>query len=473
MGSSIKRAAFTLLFTSIGTHAATPADIEERLDQLAKQNESLKERVAQLEEAGPSPADKKPAKSEQGIVHTNHSYSYDILDPTTNITRRQELILSQKKESGIGSNALYLSGAVTPIADYQKSNTESKFGYLMRHPTENNQRTKTVSEAVIHSAQIALTATVGDWVTTYVEILYDPQQSFGSGTLTDLNRNQVQVRRGYVLLGDLEATPVYASLGKMDVPFGLMDTVNPFTASTVWHAFGGLAYGLNTGIKTDSFSLRLMGIQGGAQFRAANVPVDNSNVPSKLNNYAADISYTFPLGESSHWLIGSSYIKGSPYCQGFPVVHFEACEEENGAYDIYTQLHIGNWEVQGEYAKTQDEWPGTFNPTIPEFDASKVTSWDLGTRYTTALGGKKSQFSLEFSRFVAGPDGAEWEKQDQWVLGFASFVTPSAKLFVEAIRTEGYAPLNFISGGNLGPGATHSVADAHSNILMIGANVAY
>lgn len=114
----------------------------------------------------------------------------------------------------------------------------------MRHPTAGNQRTKDVSEAALHSAQLALTANLGDWITGYVELLYDPHQSFGQGTLTALTRNQVQVRRGYVILGNLNESPFYASLGKMAIPFGLTDTVNPFTASTVWHAFGGLAYGL-------------------------------------------------------------------------------------------------------------------------------------------------------------------------------------------------------------------------------------
>ena len=57
--------------------------------------------------------------------------------------------------------------------------------------------------------------------------------------------------------------------------------------------------------------------------------------------------------------------------------------------------------------------------------------------------------SAEFSRFVAGPDGAPWERQDQIVLGTAWVVRPSAKLFAEYIRIDGFAPLNFISGGSV------------------------
>jgi hypothetical protein len=55
-------------------------------------------------------------------------------------------------------------------------------------------------------------------------------------------------------------------------------------------------------------------------------------------------------------------------------------------------------------------------------------------------------------------------------------VTRSAKLFGEYIRTDGYAPLNFISGGggpNVSAGDTHSDNDARSNVVVVGVNVAF
>ena len=216
-----------------------------------------------------------------------------------------------------------------------------------------------------------------------------------------------------------------------------------------------------------------MGIQGGSQFRAANTAVDESNVPSKLNNYAFDVNYTVGVTDTTSLLLGSSYLHGSPYCQEFPVTHFSACDKRNSAWDAYAQLNGSNWMLQAEYAETSDEWPGTFNPTIPQYSASDVNSWDLGGRYTTDIDGYRVDWSLDFSRFVAGPSGSPWEKQDQIVLGVAGYITPSVKLFGELIRTEGYAPLNFISGGNLGAGVTHSDDKATSNILMLGANVAF
>lgn len=224
-----------------------------------------------------------------------------------------------------------------------------------------------------------------------------------------------------------------------------------------------------------------MGIQGGAQFRAANTPVDDSGVPSKLNNYSLDLNYTFGVGEETSLMLGASYLKGSPYCQDdYPVTHFQECDKRNAAWDVYAQLNGSNWMLQAEYAKTRDIWSGTFNPSIPEFEAEKVESWDIGGRYSADINGYRVDWSADFSRFVAGPGGAPWEKQDQIVLGVAGYLSPSVKLFGEVIRTEGYVPLNFISGGSVRDQfgvvdhtQTHSDDSASSSILMLGANVAF
>ena len=285
---------------------------------------------------------------------------------------------------------------------------------------------------------------LGDWVTGHAQILYDPEQSFGTGTNTDLERNLLQMRRAYALFGNLDRIPFYASLGKMAVPFGLTDTVNPFTASTVWHAFGALANGVTAGYASDGLNLSVMGVQGGAQFRAANTTVKGTAVPGRLNNIAIDAHYDFTLGSDTTLLLGGSYLRGSAYCQGFPVKHF-----------------------------------GTFNPALPQFPANDVTSFGVGAKYRFDLDDGPADLSAEFSRFTAGPDGALWEDQDQLVLGAAWFAEPSVKLFAEYVRVSGFAPLNFISGGsirdedgNIVPDRTISDASARSDIFLLGVNAA-
>jgi hypothetical protein len=475
---------FSVIMLSGTVHAEdVNQQILDRLNQLEQENEALKKEYQKLRELVESnkvvveadDAETKQNQSNGKIFNLDNEYGYEILDPTTNINRKQQLILNKKQQGVLGPNSITINGGVTAIANYQSSNEPNLFGYLMRHPTGNNQVGTVVSEATIHSAQLGFTANLGDWTTANVEMLFDPEQSFGAGTNTALTRNQVQVRKAFVLFGNLDKSNFYASLGKMPVSFGLTDTVNPFTASTVWHAFGGLANGARLGYMNDGFNFSLMAIQGGAQFRSANNPVDGTAVPSRLNNYAVDVSYENSYSDEGSILFGASYQKGTAYCQAFPITHFSPCAENNPAFDVYARLLHNNWTVKAEFAKTTDEWPGTFNPSLPQFAASKVTSFDFGLKYRTTFNDKPLDYSAEFSRFEAGPSGSEWEKQDQLVLGVSSFLTPSVKLFSEYIRVSGYAPLNFLSGGHIPGSPEIPVSDisANSDILMFGVNATF
>ena len=476
-----------LLGSSFPALAQTLESVVERLDRLERENRRLQEEIGALkaelaarEAPAPTVDTRAPDGPAVGFVRTKPAYGYDILDPTTNINRKQRLILERRRDGTLAPDTLHVQGAVTAIANHQSSNRDDKFGYLMRHPTASNQVGGTVSEATIHSAQLGVTGSLGSWITGHAEMLFDPEQSFGRGTNTDLERNQVQVRRAYVLFGDLDHSPFHLGLGKMDVPFGLTDTVSPFTASTVWHAFGALANGVTVGYAGKRLNVSVMGVQGGAQFRAANTPVEGTAVPSRLNNLAADVHYDFDLGTAGSLLLGGSWIRGTAYCQDYPVQHFVPCADNNPAVDVYGRLLHGDLAFKAELARTTDEWPGTFNPKMPQFAASKVTSFDVGLRrrFDTVRG--PVDLSAEFSRFVSGPDGAPWEQQDQVVLGGAWFVRPGAKLFAEYIRVDGYAPLNFISGGSVRDDdgevmhhRSHSDRSARSEVFLVGVNVAF
>ena len=476
-------------------HAQSLDRLIERLERLERENRDLRKeveaiRAAQVRKPPPPPAAagagpaRASGKSPAGFVRIDSRFAYEVLDPTDRINRKERLVLERRRDGTFAPDSLYLQGAITPVANHQSSNRADKFGYLMRHPTARNQVGKTVSEAAIHSVQLGVTATLGDWIAGHAQALYDPEQSFGDGTNTSIDRNQLQIRQAWVLFGNPDRSPFHASLGKMAVPFGLTDTVNPFTASTVWHAFGGLANGVKAGYASNGLSLTLMGIQGGAQFRAANTPVKGTAVPGMLNNFAIDASHDFELAAGGTLLLGGSYQRGSAYCQDYPVQHFEPCLGNNPAFGIYGRLISGPFTFKAELARTTDVWPGTFNPDMAQFAASKVTAFDLGAKYRLERGGGPLDLSVEFSRFTAGPGGAPWEKQDQIVLGVAWFVEPSVKLFGEVVRTAGYAPLNFISGGSMmamdtdgmrkvDNTRTHSDRSARSNILLVGANVAF
>lgn len=471
--------------------------LELRLNALAAENQNLKQELDSIKantEQAVSKADaaiaaaEHPATAEPGeggivdSIGTRPGYAFRILDPAVDVNSKPLVQLDALRDGQL-TDRITLSGQVTAIANYQWSNRDSKFGYLMRNPTSSNQIGSSVSEALLHSANIAVTARLMPNVTAYAELLYDPQQSFGAGTVTALTRNQIQLRRGWVMWGNLDKAPVYGLVGKMDVPFGLNDTVSPFTNSTNWHAFAGLAYGAQFGLYTDGLHLRAMAVQGGAQFRSANTPVEGTNVPSRLNNFALDARYSLALNDSGNSaMIGASYQHGSAYCQGYPVFHFNPCADNNPAYALYGKLDLGSLQILGDYAQTTRVWPGS-NVPIPSnplsvFPAVKTKAFTVGSRYAfgpESASTQKRAFAVsgEFSKFIAGAEDSPWERQNQAVLGLSWFPVSNLNVFGEFIHVDGFAPLNFLSGGNFPDGSTWADRDATTDVILIGATAAF
>ena len=480
-----------------GTTDDQVRELAERLERLEADNARLRSEMGSMQEqrdAIPPPPPPPPPVAANGphwsdgdgrradndeprnAVGIALGYSFDMLDHAEGVNKRMIRQLEARQNDELDS-IVTLGGSVVAIANAHFSNRADKFGYLMRHPTPNNQRTKHTQEITLASAQLAFTVTPTDDITAYAELLYDPEQSFGAGTLTALSRNQIQLRKAWVMYGNLDKSPIYAAVGKMDVPFGLEDTVSPYTNSTNWHAFAPLAYGGQVGYLKDGLSVRAMAVMGGSQFRGANVPVDGTSIPAKMNNFALDASYTYKFGDDAQAMLGGSYIHGSAYCQGYPVVHFNPCTDNVPAWSAYGTLNLGRLKVLGEFAQTTKAWPGTQVPDpanpLSQFAASKVTSLTAGGRYNLSNPDSPTNLSLEYSRFQAGPDGAPWHRQNQVVAGLSHRVSKSVDLFGEAIHTDGFAPLNFISGGNQPAGATWSDAGARSNVLMLGVQAAF
>ena len=196
--SSIARSAVLALALALahGTAAAQSLDsVIERLDRLEQENLELRREIDALKvksaggESGQARSAGRASDGESGgYVRIDPAFGYQILDPTTDINRKQRLILDRRRDGTLTPDSVHLQGAVTAIANFQSSNEADKFGYLMRHPTASNQVGKEVSEAAIHSAQLGFTAMFGDWVAGHAEMLFDPEQSFGEGTNTDLER---------------------------------------------------------------------------------------------------------------------------------------------------------------------------------------------------------------------------------------------------------------------------------------------
>ncbi len=148
----------------------------------------------------------------------------------------------------------------------------------------------------------------------------------------------------------------------------------------------------------------------------------------------------------------------------------------------YGRPNYGDLQIIGEYARTTKVWPGSEVP-IPTnplsiFPAAKTESFTIGSRYAFGERNRTNQrrdFSLsgEFSEFIAGADGAPWERQNQAVLGLSWFPADNLNVFFEFVHVDGFAPLNVLTGGNFPDGSTWSDRDAATNVALIGVQISF
>ena len=69
----------------------------------------------------------------------------------------------KNKDMHLSEWVLYIGTSVIAIADYQSSNRESKFGYLIHHTIAANQIGKEISEVVLHSLQVKASGLLTPW----------------------------------------------------------------------------------------------------------------------------------------------------------------------------------------------------------------------------------------------------------------------------------------------------------------------
>jgi hypothetical protein len=138
---------------------------------IALEGENQKLRRIENTTASVSPVDESAKSHEhESLVGANAEYNYKVLDHAEN-TNTKQLYQLQALRDGKIKNKLTLGGQVTAIVNIQKANEDSKFGWLMRHPTSSNQIGKDASEAVVHSVNFNMTAKLSDDFTAYMEML--------------------------------------------------------------------------------------------------------------------------------------------------------------------------------------------------------------------------------------------------------------------------------------------------------------
>ena len=119
------------LFSTIGTtHAdSTLDDLIERLDRLEAENRALRREVEDLKDGQAGREEMAPQAAvtvseggaDRSFITTDSAYGYAILDPTTDINRKQRLILARRQDGTLAPDSVNVQGAVTAIATSRRA----------------------------------------------------------------------------------------------------------------------------------------------------------------------------------------------------------------------------------------------------------------------------------------------------------------------------------------------------------------
>ena len=66
----------------------------------------------------------------KGTIGINSQFSYKMLDPSQNL-RKVNILLEERQKGALKDRSLTIGTSLISIFDYQRSNEDSKFAYLM------------------------------------------------------------------------------------------------------------------------------------------------------------------------------------------------------------------------------------------------------------------------------------------------------------------------------------------------------
>lgn len=334
------------------------------------------------------------------------------------------LVLLKYRQCNPCSPDVIIGAQIRPAVFYGRTNELDKFSYLGRFP--GNFRGRDASFADINDFTFSLTYSLLHWVHAHWEFLNSDQITF----FRDPRQGANQTLKAYALLGNLNCCPVYATIGKKDVSFGMLYTVNPYTPSFTWHYFGALAEGAAIGYYKNGLYAEATLLDGGRGIR-----VSDTNEKGKLDNWAINASYEYCFCHLWSLTVGAGYLYSTIY--DGPIPEHEgpiSIGPRNDIYDVNLRVKYPLGWSYIEYASTMHRWLSTNHVVSTVSFGSALCLQDCWL-YKPLIA------SVEYGQGVQGPQGSEYRKNFQFVLGLDYRLRDNIRFSLEYILAGGFAPL--------------------------------
>ena len=371
---------------------------------------------------GSGPAVAQDGDRSFGFLRTSLGYSEEMLDRQDHVTNKIARMLKARRDGRLEEGGLYFGGRLVASQIWENTNTPGKFPILSRLPPTHTQGTSD-SYGVINEISVNTTLTL-PMVTAFAQGEYTEVEYPG--------QDAIQLRKYWVVVGDLDRSPFYLGVGRKTVNFGNFATYAPLTHSHSNHYFWAQSDDpvVELGYVTDRTELAFSLIPAHRGLRVLSSPSNNGD----YSNYAINGAHRFDLGQGTSIKVGAGFLRGTIYDSVIahhpPGVGINRVW--NGAWDVSAVYSTHRLDVMAEFTRTLHDWPAT---------GHHVQATTMQGRYRGRLLGRPAVYSASLSRGVHGTSGTQWERMEQAILGVEVDAAPHVKLGAEYMFNHGFVPL--------------------------------
>ncbi len=403
-------------------------------------------------------------------VRTSVANSARMLDWQENTTGKALNLLANRANGVLADNALYLGGAIRGGFMYQKTDTDGQFPLLSRFPFFSNSTDDEAGVFAINNAALSFTSTFGDWTTIYLQPEY-------SETEYGRDQDEFQLRKAFVVFGNLERSPFYAAFGRKTIDFGNFDSYNAFTHNEGAHYFWSVSDQpvAELGFYKDGFKIVASALSGGRQLRVAFADEDNN-----IANYAVSAEKEFLLDRlgirGGAFTIGGGYLHDTIYRDNFTAHTFLGRQNgtppanlinyRNSAVNAFAEYNSPFFDAMVEYTTTLRPWAAAIPQTpdgtpLPQYlddPTGSTTNFDnlnfdqnlevlvAQARIKPMVGGKRMAIAAvgswgDISDDFGNPlTGATFEKNQQHALSVEYPINDYLDFGAEYVYNKGFIP---------------------------------
>lgn len=289
-------------------------------------------------------------------VRTSVENTRNMLDFQENTTGKTLTLLSNRATGVLQPNSLYVGGHLQGSFMYQKTDAPGQFPILSRFPFFSNGTDQEAGVFAINNAALTFTSTFGDWTTLHLQPEYSETEYPGE-------QDEFQLRKAFVVFGNLQRSPFYAAFGRKTIDFGNFDSYNAFTQNEGQHYFWAVSDQpvAELGFYRNGLKITGSAFSGGRQLRVAFADENNN-----IANYAFSAEQEFRFGNNGAFTLGGGYLHDTIYRDNFTAHTFQGratgtppanfISYRNSAVNGFAEYNSPFLDAMVEYTTTLEPW---------------------------------------------------------------------------------------------------------------------